>query len=290
MKRSNLLPLLILLFPSLVGCDQNRHLINKGEANVYLILGQSNASGVSPFSFLKEKDPDSYEKYSKPNSDAIISYRADLNQNDYFEPTKFGFGCTKEYFGPEVGIASSLSSEPKRSYIIKTTLGGTHLNGEWLFKGKRGDLYKDSVARIHEKLSYLKQNGADPRVKGVFWMQGEGDSYTELDVSIYKSNTEKLIAYLEEDFNEYIRDYMNFVDATIKSIDDSWPRAKDINQAKIDVANESEHHYCVLTNDEDETALNLKTKNMTGEGDDAAHYDCTSMIALGEAAGNYLKK
>ena len=50
-------------------------------ANVYLIMGQSNASGVSEYSYLEASHPEIYQTYSVGNEKVLMSYDV-VNQKE----------------------------------------------------------------------------------------------------------------------------------------------------------------------------------------------------------------
>ena len=76
------------------------------DTDVYLIMGQSNASGNSPYSYLETKDNESYTRLKDGIDNVYCCYYNHLStHNDTFEKVKFGFGEHESLFGPEVGIA-----------------------------------------------------------------------------------------------------------------------------------------------------------------------------------------
>ena len=117
--------------------------------NVYLIMGQSNASGVSEYSFLEESHPDIYQTYSIGNQNILMSYDVVEQKEEQFVPTKFGFGHTSKYFGPEIGIADTLSKYEESCYMVKASLGGSCLRTQYVTeKGKKKELYTQFVGFI----------------------------------------------------------------------------------------------------------------------------------------------
>lgn len=256
--------------------------------DVYLIMGQSNASGVSPQSFLKTSEPAIYQKYSEGNSKVLISYDCDERIESNFVPTKFGFGNTEEFFGPEIGIAEKIEQE-RTTYIIKATYSGSCLRTQYVdHQGNTNKLYKRFSTFISKQLFALKSQGKNPRVRGMFWMQGESDTFLDKK-DRYQRAERFFVDYIREDLNLWIYDYFNFVDAYIFT-GGTWPEAEIINDCKQQLADTNEHWYCVKTNGEDETAIKLNLKSETGEGDDVAHYDSKSELLLGLTAGEYLLK
>ena len=258
--------------------------------DVYLIMGQSNASGVSYHSYLESKSPGIYAKYSFGSDKVKISYDCDDRIEKNFVPVKFGFGNNTNCFGPEIGISEVFSYKEETSYIIKATWSGSCLRTEYVNEdGNKQKFYKRFVPFIKKQLKQLEKEGKHPRVRGLFWMQGESDSFCDEEEKYY--DAEKLfINYLRHDLNEWIYEYFNFVDAYIYDHGLCWKDPKIINAAKQKLSEEDEHFYCIKTNGEDETAINLYLKCETNETDDLAHYDSLSMLLLGKTAGEYLIK
>ena len=258
--------------------------------DVYLIMGQSNASGVSQYAYLAQDYIDLYGRYTQGNSKVLISYDTDDRIQKKFVPTKFGFGYTEEFFGPEIGIAEELSKLDKTSYIIKASFGGSCLQTQYVDKdGHKKILYNRFIDFIYGQLKTLKNRGKQPRLRGMFWMQGESDS-TLNDPENYKVAEKHFVDYLRTDLNDYIYEYFNFVDAYISNHTNVWLYPEVINECKQQLADENDHWYCIKTNGEDEEALNLYLKLEMYEGDDACHYDSKSMLLLGQTAGQYLLK
>lgn len=137
-------------------------------------------------------------------------------------------------------------------------------------------------------MNELNESGLNPKVRGVFWMQGESDSFSGR-YEKYQKNTECLISYLREDLSPWIYSHFNFVDAFISIKSHHWQNPTAVNNAKLAVSKKIADCYCIKTNGEDAQALNLDLKNQVGEDDnDNAHYCSTSMVALGKEAGKYI--
>ena len=293
MKYQRLLLLCPFVF-SLSGCSNNTNYQpkeldpNVTYSNVYLIMGQSNASGVSLHSFLKESNPELYQLYTEGNQKVLTSYDTYYHTNYNFQPTRFGLADEDEFFGPEIGIAEVLKEKEETSYVIKASLSGSCLQTQWVDKhGNKYRLYNRFLKFITGQLRTLESKGLNPRVKGVFWMQGESDSIGYQDD--YKEAEEYFYKYLRADLNNWIYDHFNFVDAYISTKTEWWVYADDVNAAKEQLSTEYENCYCIKTNGEDENALNLNLKYMSGEDpEDYAHYDSKSMILLGKEAAKFL--
>ena len=157
------------------------------------------------------------------------------------------------------------------------------------YEGKKESLYKRYIKFITEQLKSLEANGKHPRVRGVFWMQGESDSFLDYKAK-YQEAEQHFYEYLRHDLNKWIYEHFNFVDAYIYDHGICWVDPDIINACKQRFSESNEHCYCIKTNGEDETAITLYLKSETGEGEDLAHYDSKSMVLLGKTAGEYLIK
>lgn len=259
--------------------------------NVYVIMGQSNATGISQASFLATKSPEVYEKYSAGNPNVLIAADVDGHVYKDFQPVRFGFGADEGYFGPEIGISDILSEANETTYVIKATWSGSSLQADYMDKnGNTYRLYDRYVPFIKNQIKKLKDNGKNPRIKGLFWMQGESDSLDGL-CETYGQAFDLFMNGLKQEFYDYIYGYLNFVDANISTRSPHWPNPNIINYQKQIYSESNEHSYCIKTNGEDEFALNLILKSETeDEGDDKAHYCALSMLDLGREAAKYLIK
>ena len=263
---------------------------NKTYDDVYLIMGQSNASGVSPYAFLEDSEPEIYQEYLEGNSKVLISYDTDERIEKSYVPTKFGFGNTEEFFGPEIGIADVLSQKEATQYIIKATYSGSCLQTQYVNSGgAKFNLYHRFINFIRQQLNNLEKQGKNPRIRGLFWMQGESDSFLDYKDQ-YQKAEQRFYEYLRCDLNDWIYEYFNFVDAYIFTKGICWVDPEVINDCKQRFCDANEYCYCIKTNGEDENAITLNIKSEVGEGDDLAHYDSKSMLLLGRTAATYLLK
>ena len=289
--------ILVPLIVSLLGCS-NRFEYTPRESdsdvnydNVYLIMGQSNASGVSQYQYLESYNLELYQRYMEGNSKVLISYDVDNRIEKNYIPTRFGLGNNETFFGPEIGIAEVLGQNEETSYIIKATYSGSCLLTQYVDEqGNCFGLYFRFITFIKNQLKALEKEGKNPRLRGLFWMQGESDSFQPQSWN-YKKAEENFLFRLKCDLNNWIYDHFNFVDAYIHTRGICWVNPEIINQCKQEIADENEHCYCIKTNGEDNTAITLNLKSDTGEDEnDLAHYDSKSMLLLGQTAGEYLIK
>ena len=246
-------PLILLtLSIFLIGCDRSTSYKpkkldpNTQYDDVYLLMGQSNASGCAFQSYLETKAPEVFAKYTTGTDKVMISYDCDERIENNFVPTQFGFGNNAECFGPEIGMAEVLSKQEGTSYIIKATYSGSCLLTEYVSVDKnKQKLYKRFISFIKQQLKTLVKQGKTPRVRGVFWMQGESDTFVD-DPTKYRDGEQLFLEYLRHDLNPYIYEYFNFVDAYIFTRGICWVHPEIINDCKQRLADENEHCYCKI--------------------------------------------
>ena len=158
------------------------------------------------------------------------------------------------------------------------------------YDGNKNTLYDYLVDFIKTQLLALQEQGKNPSIHGLFWMQGESDAQS-LDTSLlYKNHFVKFINYLQYDLKDYIYDEMIIVDPHISSRCQFWRNYQLINQAKNDVSNILYNHYVITINGED--GFLVLNKDETGEEPgDTGHFESLSMLNLGRKAGEmFLEK
>ena len=276
---------LLLPLALLAGCKDGHYLPEGNNINVILLMGQSNATGVALFSDLEANDPSTYSQFCSGFDNVSFSQQCENASAEGIN--KFHkLGKNKSYkakqFGPELGIGKWMNEHStKPTFIIKSSLGGSNLNNQWLNQfGGRGNLYNTALNYCKGKLKVLTKSNKKIDSLSVCWMQGESDNF--YDYSLYEQNTKSLIKFLREDYKSYSSN-ISFIDAYISSTTRNsngevvWPNANLINAAKQRVADEDPLVATIKTNGEDQEALNLITKT-----EDPAHYDAVSQVALGE--------
>lgn len=258
--------------------------VNNKKAHVVLLYGQSNADGVSYNSYLEDKDFAKFEEYRDGYDNVYINFYNDYgnhSSNFEFKKCTLGCGCSKDCFGPEMGIAEQLhySYKNEQCFIIKSAFGGTILRTQWLNDDHdRGDLYNFSMDFTLKSLRYLKKVGYEITIEGICWMQGESDALWDEKTEYYR-NTKAFVTLLRHDLKEY-GDSIKFVDATINEDEGIWYYPKAVNKAKKQFAGSSKLNYLVDTNE-----LLLTTRYEPEEAPDLAHYDSLSMVKLGQEFG-----
>ncbi|MBQ2686930.1 MAG: InlB B-repeat-containing protein [Clostridia bacterium] len=180
--------------------------------DIYLIAGQSNASGYSLGNASSLLSGD--KRYVYGNSNILYAGNGQstnwnnlttgsFNSNRYeWGVARFGQGHSPNHLSAEVGMISALSeyynTETGRvAGIIKYAHGGTSLlnneggenicAGNWMspsyaeslkknYTGLCGGLYRNLLAEVTARVAELRAMGfTEINLKGMFWMQGEAD-------------------------------------------------------------------------------------------------------------------
>jgi len=246
---------------------------------VFILCGQSNASGVSHVEYLNDFGDEKKTELLNGYSNVHIKYCVDVtNSSDSFVDTKAGQGVVSYCFGPELGFAEVMSKKTNDDvYIIKWTRSGTCLDTEWFDSNyNRGNLYNQAITYIKNELQAL----SNVKVVGFMWMQGETDGVSELSKKYYL-NQMKLLEYLNADLEDYIsEDGLAFVDAMIA---ENWPNYKKINYSKLLISKTNDLYRIV-----DTVSFGFKNNKEPYGNVDSAHYDASSEIALGEWFAKYM--
>ena len=98
---------------------------SRGEVDVYLIAGQSNAVGFGSDGLSASilNDP----RYTDGFEDVLYYGVAENNVVTELVPVTVGLGKNTSSVGAEVGIAASVSGNGRKSAVIKHAIGGSYL-------------------------------------------------------------------------------------------------------------------------------------------------------------------
>lgn len=250
---------------------------NGKKVKVFLLAGQSNASGASHTKELKGNiSEEKFSKYETGYNDIYINYYNDNGNNASlgFTKVKLNQGCADGFFGPELGIAEKLDEfyPDETIFIIKYAWGGSNLHTQW--DSKYGNIYKAFIKFTKESLEYLNSKNYNIDIVAMMWMQGESDANIPY-AREYENNLLEMISSIRQEFKEYIHDNMYFIDAYISS-SGFWKQYKTINKAKQSICDSSSINICI-----DTIAEGLTFDKEPIGNPDLAHYDSLSEIKLG---------
>ena len=293
--------------------------------DMYLIGGQSNAAGYTTVSGLKEEEKN--VKFNNVmyagQTDKYITGGVGQNWLEYTDFKKYvsaGYGTNIACMGPEYGMAKVLNNaytSENKAFIFKTAAGGTCLQdepavyhgsyGNWyprslwsegyepdlnntvLNETYTGYLYKLFVENFKKVYTQLKQNGYNPIVKGMVWMQGEQD------VGLGCTGAEKDYAVLLKQFITDIRNDIYSVTGDEKTIDMRFvigkiattfatpdnPGVPVINALQDKVARDMDYVETIETSDLIITKYDANGK-IVNVGTDQYHFNSKDDITLGE--------
>ena len=186
----------------------------KPNANVIILAGQSNATGISPLTqSMKARyaNTDFGNIFIHYNTAGVIA--PDTNPkyyNDGFDQYAPGLGGyvnpyapELEYIGPELGIAEYIASRPalssERWYIIKFAVAGTGLADNWFSNQNYANAMLDYVDSAIAELSKTY----DVKVTSFAWMQGESDAMNANAAAAYATNEQTLVSMVRNRFAKY---------------------------------------------------------------------------------------
>jgi len=199
----------VLLFPLLATCASGADAPADAPAPkakgphyiVYLLAGQSNMDGRG-----KVKDLHGpLEPYAKPLPGVLIHFsagglRRPLLQNEGFDPLHPGCSESPKTFGPELGFGHAMlaAAPDEKILLVKFAEGGTSLVADWTLSDPK-KLYAGFIHFVKATERKITDEGADYEIRGMLWMQGEGDAGPKDNG--YKKLLTELIAQTRADLN-----------------------------------------------------------------------------------------
>ena len=193
------------------------------EIDVWLIAGQSNAIGSA---YVSNYPTDAaYADYKQLLTDGSQNVWYIGNSKTEFAPCGFGFGSNSSYSGPEIGFTTALDGNGKMNAIIKQAYGNTSLYnnttsnesinyGTWTppsyiekhsvdtIGNRTGDLYLTFMQKVEDSLKLLEESGYTPVIRGLYYMQGEADTFGAASSGAYRELLETLIYDMRSDLTE----------------------------------------------------------------------------------------
>ncbi len=256
---------------------------NGEKVSVLFLIGQSNCTGCSITSYLKDQvKEEDFNRYQNGYENVLINYNLDngrTSSDGTFVNVNLLCGSTSEQFGPEVGIADELSKANvnRKIFILKYSMSGYSLNWHWLRHKKRGEIYNNFKLFATLYLDYLKSMNYDISLDAILWMQGESDTAKANSLRYY-DNEVAFISFLREDFKKYSKqENIYFIDAGISDSPYCLPGYMQINKSKKKIATLSEFNLYFSTIEN-----GLTTMNEPYDDPDLGHYDALSMLKLGQ--------
>ena len=288
--------------------------------DVYLVAGQSNASGCTNVDLYKAATADSHYLAGYENIYYMGSAGANYMNKKDFGLARAGLGESNGRMGPELGMAKGLSEyyngeSGKKAVIIKYAVGGTSLqdaigglnasDGNWCPPSWFTDhnkasqtlssgLYNKFMAEFQQRWAELKAMGYEPEVKGLYWMQGESDRGAE---ATYKKLFTLLISDMRSDLTKYsgqdCSEMPVFIGEISRTCQDAYAGTMAANAKFIAMQNELPalvgNAYVINNSVYDINALNASGANYA-VGSDNWHWKWEDAIAIGQHVGESIIK
>ena len=193
-----------------------------GVINVWLIGGQSNASG---YAIDTPTDALTDSRFTEGFDNVLYYGSADDNVISSFVPAKIGQGKSQTAIGAEIGIASMLGGNGTMNAIIKLGRGASYLYpdtgndvsknyGTWTSPSyisnngvntdgtKIGNLYAEFIQMVKDGLELLEAQGYTPVIRGMWWMQGEAETWREALALEYENLISAFIGDVRSDLSD----------------------------------------------------------------------------------------
>lgn len=165
-------------------------------ADLYVLFGQSNAEGAADVAALppalRGRLPGG--RIWNAFTSAWQPVQAGVNNTTLAQPTR----C-----GPELTLLDELAGTGPAVYLLKFAVGQTSLGpnpGPWNEWGPdAGELYGELLRRFDSAIAALRQDGLQPRLRGVCMMQGENDALSTAAAQAYGTRLTTLVTRLRTD-------------------------------------------------------------------------------------------
>jgi len=169
------------------------------KADFVAIWGQSNAEGRAKLADLSGPDA------SRTTPNTYINRKTDRTVALMVKGTNQQTDAPTTDFGPELGLAWAFedTSPATRLYISKHGVGSTYLADtgsiDWsLAEVETSNLFNLALRTMWAAEAQMLNSGIGPRLRGIFWMQGENDATNATYGAAYQANLEALIAKAKE--------------------------------------------------------------------------------------------
>jgi hypothetical protein len=197
----------LLFIVAMFGCATLKRSGNRNEVYVYLLAGQSNATGQG---YVQNLPAD-----FAINDEVMIFHSGEPALNSGKIPFSWHplmpASESPDRFGPELSLGNRLQElyPGKKIAIIKHAKSDTDLFKQWNAGQSKYDTtewgteFKIFVATVNTGLDSLRELGYNPVIKGMAWQQGEADSDHEYGIysGDYAKNLKNFIFRVREQFD-----------------------------------------------------------------------------------------
>lgn len=231
----------LFLFAIFLGACQNLSAQAKKKIDVYLIGGQSNATGQG---YLRNMDDS-----MRIDTAVLIFHSGSPHLNSGKKPFTWNPLCqaseSPDRFGPELGFASKIHQlyANRKIALIKHAHSATNLYNEWNPGKDENDTtnwglqFKVFIQTVDSGLNELRKMGYQPMIRGMLWQQGEGDAISKDSASAkYAQNLIQFIQRVRKQFNA---PKMPFVYGYVLPPPNTGTDRDLVRQAEYDIAQKS---------------------------------------------------
>jgi len=177
------------------------NLITSDSWDVYIIGGQSNASGYEDIVNLQSDYQGDYNNTYMWTGTKIEKLNAsDDNNNQYPASARL------DKFGWDMAMSKTLNSNGRKVILIKYAINSTGLEEHW---GSGDSLLTDSLIKyINLCKTYMQNNGYTYAIRGMLWFQGEKDMQQLSGSTNYQANLGTLITKLRANTTSNLKFYI----------------------------------------------------------------------------------
>lgn len=261
------------------------HFVHAQQVNVYLIGGQSNATGQGRV----ENLPQSF--VANPNVRIFYSAYTNEGKNVMKWISLCPASESPERFGTELSLGNVLQTlyPEQKVALIKHALSGSNLYEQWnpgnLPGETQGPEYKKFITTVQAGIAALKAQGLQPVIRAMFWQQGEADARElagEQNNQAYGKNLNNFIHQIRKDVE---CPDMPFIYGTVLPLSaERFPGRQMIKEAQQKIA-EASHSDLSVKNailvEADDLQM-LHTDYQTPDSKDDVHLGTFGLLNLGE--------
>lgn len=263
---------------------------NPNDVDVYLIGGQSNATGQGyskniPSSFTINTKVQIYHSSSIVSGGAANSWITLRAASEGSDSCNLGLR-----FGPELGFGNAIQSAyPTRAiYIIKHAVSNTGLVDNWAPGANASDTahfgpqFQTFVATVNGGLKALKDKGLNPIIRAMLWQQGERD--VDIGGTAASNYGKNLAAFIARVRAQWSAPDMLFVYGYIYPASNFGTARDQVRQGEADVDQDSGNVLAVegaFVVTDDNLSLRANDPN-TCLPDDKIHFGTQGQLDLGK--------
>lgn len=256
--------------------------------NVVALWGQSNADGRAPISGLSGAD----QARTTPANSFILSASGSLGNSLIYPPASLTMGTNQQQtlpatdFGPEMGAAWLREDGGGATGLMfsKTAVGSTYLSPTSAGVATSGtswntaepvesSLFQNALRNWYDLEQYYLSLGIGPRLRGLWWMQGEQDATNTTASAGYQASLQSLYDQAK------LYTAVTGLQAVVARIRDQDPTFNPTAVAQVRAAQAA----FVAANSGFATLIDTDSLALLG---DLVHYNAAGMKSLGQAFYN----